>query len=79
MSPDDELPSSSKKRKRSSTSSIALFPTDKCLVCDKDIFYVKRSRHFMATCITIVAEQSIKSAALEKGDEEILCKVHDRI
>ena len=28
--------------------------------------------------MTVVAEQSIKSAAQEKGDEEMLCKVHDQ-
>ena len=40
--------------------------------------YVKREKHSLVTCMTIVAEQSIKSAALEKGDEEILLKVRDQ-
>ena len=76
MCPDDEAPSTSKKSKRfSSASSAILFPTDKYLSCDKDTMYVKRERHSLVTCMTIVAEQSIKSAALEKGDEEILLKV----
>ena len=76
MCPDDEAPSTSKKSKRfSSASPTVLFPSDKCLFCDKDTMYVKRERHSLVTCMTIVAEQSIKSAALEKGDEKILRKV----
>ena len=76
MYPDDEAPSTSKKSKRfSSASSTVLFPPDKCLFCDKDTMYVKRERHSLVTCMTIVAEQSIKSAAVEKDDEEILRKV----
>ena len=78
MSPDNELPSTSKKRKRFSASSMALFPTDKYFFCGKDIIFIKRSRHFLVSCMTIVAEQSIKSAALEKGDVEILRKVRDQ-
>ena len=70
MCPDDEAPSTSKKSKRvSSASSTALFPPDRCLFCDKDPMYVKREKHSLVTCMTIAAEQSIKTAALEKGDE----------
>ena len=79
MCPDDEAPSTSKKSKRfSSASSTALFPPDRCLSCDKDTIYAKREKHSLVTCMTIVAEQSIKSTALEKGDEEILRKVRDQ-
>ena len=79
MCPDDEAPSTSKKSKRSpSASSATLFPPDRSLFCHKDTMYVKRGRHSVVTCMAIVAGQSIKSAALEKGDEEILRIVCDQ-
>ena len=76
MCPDDEARSTSKKSKRfPSASSTVLIPPDKCLFCGKDTMHVKRERHSLVTCMTIVAEQSIKSAAVEKDDEEIIRKV----
>ena len=79
---DDELPSTSEKGRRSSAaspaSSTVLFPVDKCLVYEKGTIYVKRVKHSLVTCITATAEASIKFAALEKGDEEILRKIRDQ-
>ena len=69
-------------RRRSSAASTAssnvLFPADRCLFCNKETIAVKRVKYSLVTCRTEIAEASIKSAALEKGDEEILRKVRDQ-
>ena len=79
---DDEVPSTSKKSKRSSTPSSALssalFPQHKCLFCDRRTFYINRKKQSLVTCVTLIAQQSFKPAALEKGDDDILRKVSDQ-
>ena len=67
---------SSKRRKRSnehpSTSAI-LFPSDKCLFCNKQDLKVKGERHVLVNCLTQPAGASIKYAAEHKQDEALLC------
>ena len=76
---DDELPCTSKTTRRSSAASPSVFSlADKCLFCDKEAIKVKGVKSSLITCKTEIAEASIKSAASEKGDEEILRKVRDQ-
>ena len=75
---DNELPSTSKRIRRSVVASTSmLFPANQCLFCNKNTIKV-RVKHLLVTCSTETAEASIKQAALEKGDEEILRKVRDQ-
>ena len=71
---------SSKRRKRSnehpSTSAI-LFPSDKCLFCNKQELKVKGERQVLVKCLTKPADASIKYAEEHKQDEALLCRIRD--
>ena len=76
---DYELPSTSKRSRRSSAASFSvLFPIDKCLFCNKETIKVNNVKYTLVTCKTETAEASVKCGAQENGDEEMLCKVRDQ-
>ena len=71
-------PSSSKQSRRSlsfTSTSGPLFPSDKCLICDKNRVQVKHVKHYLVKCETITAANSIKAAAESKKDEVMLRKI----
>ena len=76
---DDQVPSTSKRGRPSFTASsatcYALFPSDKCLFCDKQYIQVNRKKQILVRYVTQAAEESIKTAAETTSDEKILCKV----
>ena len=55
-----------------------LFPDNQCLFCNKNTIKINQVKHSLVTCSTETAESSIKQAALDKDDEEILRKVRDQ-
>ena len=55
-----------------------LFPANQCLFCNKNTIKINQVKHSLVTCSTEKAEASIKQAALDKDDEEILRKVRDQ-
>ena len=68
------------KRRRSSGLSIAgaiLFPADKCLFCDKKVLKIKGDKQPLVKCVTKTAETSIRLAAEQKNDENLLCQIRD--
>ena len=74
----DPQPSTSKQTRRSASfipSGGTLFPSDKCLFCDKNVVKVKQVKHFLVKCETTTAENSIKAAAESRNDETMLCKI----
>lgn len=82
ITPDDVVPGpSTSKRRRSSTESscsTVLFPANKCLFCDKEFVKVKGAKQSLTKCITKCAEDSIKNAATDKNDHELLCKIQNQ-
>lgn len=73
----DDVPSSSKKQRRSfdPLGNPLLFPADKCLFCDKETIKVKGTKQKLTKCVTKCAEESIKLAVANKGDEALSCKI----
>ena len=53
-----------------------MFPDGKCLFCENRIKRQQR-KEVLLKCITITAELSIKKAAEQKQDEQMLLKVRD--
>jgi len=56
-------------------SHIVLFPRDECIFCCKGRKKVKREYECLSTCVTEKAEVSIKKAAEEKADFQLLGKI----
>ena len=64
-----------KRRKRSSgitNAASVLFPSDKCLFCNKLSKKVKGKKQFLVKCVTDTAQNSIKLAAKQKKDEKMM-------
>ena len=64
-----------KMRKRSSGITDApsvLFPSDKCLFCNKLSKKVKGEKQFLVKCVTDTTQNSIKLAAKQKKDEKMM-------
>ena len=71
---------SSKRRRRSNeypTGSAILLLSNKCLFCNKQDLKVKGKRQVLVKCVTKTADASIKSAAEQKGDEAMSCRIRD--
>ena len=72
--------STSKRSKRLSgnkdTSSV-LFPSDRCIFCNKEFVEIKGEKQSLTKCRTKTAEQSIKEAAERRNDEALLHTVSD--
>ena len=64
-----------KRRKRSSgitNAASTLFPSDKCLFCNKLSKKVKGKKQFLVKCVTDTTQNSIKLAAKQKKDEKMM-------
>ena len=67
--------SSYKRRKRSfgiTNAASVLFPSDKCLFCNKLSEKVKGKKQFLVKCVTDKAQNSIKLAAKQKKDDKMM-------
>ena len=73
-----EQPHTISKRSRSSDTHQVLFPQI-CIFCDKKEIKVKGTKQKLIKCVTKCAEDSIKKAVTEKGDEGLLSKIIDKI
>lgn len=68
-------PSSSKKKR--STSSAVLFPSDQCIFCEKRRIQSRKSSEYLTKCVTSTAAESIQEAAEQKKDFALLGKIKD--
>lgn len=72
---------STSKRRRSSTdisSTTVLFSAVQCLFCGKETITVKQKKQMLTKCVTKCAEESIKKAANDKCDEDMLLKIQNQ-
>ena len=67
----------SKRRSLNQSSVSALFPSDRCIFCDKDTIKHRGAKQYLVKCVTKIAEESIKRSAESKHDFEMLSRVRD--
>ena len=72
---EEDLATSSKRKRVSASGSTTLLPANECLFCGKDRIVKKGKEEVLIKCVTKTAEESIKQSAEQKGDEYILGKV----
>jgi hypothetical protein len=65
------------RRSLSHSSQSALFPSDKCIFCNKESLKYKGEKQKLTKCVTKTAEEVIKRCAEKRGDYDILSKVRD--
>lgn len=66
-----------KRRSLNQSSASALFPSDKCIFCDKETIKHKGVKQCLVKCVTKTAEESIKRSAEITNDFEMLSRVRD--
>ena len=72
----DGAPSTSKKLRTAHHSSTnVLLPADECIFCGKNRITKQRKVEKLVKCVTRTAEESIKRAAEEQQDEDVLLKI----
>ena len=74
---DSSTEPSRSKRRRVATDETVLFPSDKCLFCDKSRKKMKGKEESLSKCETETADYRIKSAAVECNDFSIQAKVNE--
>ena len=65
------------KEEEDQMNTLQTVPSNKCLFCNKQDLKVKGKQQVLVKCVTKTADASIKSAAEQKGDETMLCRIRD--